>query len=274
MRCFPDCRPAGHVNTGFCGRPIRINVTYDSAAAKDLDFLAFCEFRQKQDDQCPFTTTNTATKLGDVLELADIANRSRGRNPSGDDEVRKPWWPGDVVAKKLDSDRKHVHAQFSFNTAGNGWHYAWMSQRTWQQTKHVLHIIILAGSMKQSLFACVCTLSSPEFEVVAKNRNRSNASPSVASACSKPTLAGSKRPASQMTAARSEGGVAAGTGALIHSLPPSLSVNSSSAATVHCDANQSILLRIQQLKARKQQLEQLRQIQHEQMAAVQALPPN
>ena len=31
LRCFPDCKPGGHVDNNYCGRPITVDVTYRMA---------------------------------------------------------------------------------------------------------------------------------------------------------------------------------------------------------------------------------------------------
>jgi hypothetical protein len=43
LRCYPACRPTGHVDTGYCGRPVSVKVEYDDAS-NSLELMAFAEF--------------------------------------------------------------------------------------------------------------------------------------------------------------------------------------------------------------------------------------
>ena len=39
LRCFPDCRLAGHVKTGYCGRPVECDIPVLIVAHDDLLLL-------------------------------------------------------------------------------------------------------------------------------------------------------------------------------------------------------------------------------------------
>ena len=199
LRCFPDCRLAGHVKTGYCGRPVECDVTYDAVAANDLNIMAFCEFL---DDGKPGTT------VGRTFQFSEIVTNSRGTGHNPGDSALHPWFPGAVIASSIDSQKGLVNTQFAFNKAKQGWHYAWQSHGprghgSGRSTKHTLHIFILAGHKTSSLFTCVCELSSPTFEVHCR---RKRTSPSKAASCllnftANPTLVGTKRSAADISSA-------------------------------------------------------------------------
>jgi hypothetical protein len=173
LRCFPDCRTSGHVKTGYCGRPVTAEVSYDAVAAKDLDLMAFCEFR-------PNDPEPSGTHLGNTYAFADIITRSRGTGHNPGDKALHPWFPGSVMQSNIDGDKGQVRTLFSFNKGNQGWHYAWQSHRMTRATQHELHIFILAGSKNSSFFTCVCELSSPPFDIHCR---RKRTSPTKAANC-------------------------------------------------------------------------------------------
>jgi hypothetical protein len=169
LRCYPSCRSTGHVKTGFCGRPVRIKVTYDTQAAEAIDILAFAQFRV-----CT-SPASSDVLLGTAMPFAEIVNRSRGtsHNPGG--KALNPWFPGVIVSTT--SDQNSAVAAFSFNAASKGWHYAWQSHRMTRETRHCLHVFILTarreGRSTSMKFKCVVELFSPSFDMCSRQKQRS-----------------------------------------------------------------------------------------------------
>jgi hypothetical protein len=159
LRCFPDCRATGHITTGYCGRPVEAEVTYDADAAKKLDLMAFGEFRPAD------PSVSSGVRLGHTFAFDDIMNRSRGTGHNPGEKALHPWFPGAVLTSSLDKEKNQLRLRFAFNKGNQGWHYAWQSQRNTRTAKHELHIFILAGSKQTSSFTCVCELSSLAFDI-------------------------------------------------------------------------------------------------------------
>jgi hypothetical protein len=173
LRCFPDCRSTGHVKTGYCGRPVACEVSYDAAAAKDLDLMAFCEFRPEGfESPC-------GVRLGKTFAFADIIARSRGTGHHSSEKALHPWFPGSVVKSSFDPELNQVQTNFSFNLGNQGWHYAWQSHRMTSATKHELHVFLLAAPSHSTNFTCMCELSSPGFDI--HYRRKKTTSPTKAS---------------------------------------------------------------------------------------------
>jgi hypothetical protein len=168
LRCYPSCRSSGHVTTGFCGRPVQINVTYDAAAADAVDILAFAQFRV-----CP-SPASAEVLLGSSFPFDEIVNRSRGtsHNPGG--KALNPWFPGVVLDTKAVNSQT-VTVTFSFNEGNQGWHYAWQSHRMTRQTRHCLHVFVLAARRdQQTSFTCVVELFSPSFDIFCRRKRPRN----------------------------------------------------------------------------------------------------
>jgi hypothetical protein len=107
--------------------------------------------------------------LGTAMPFAEIVNRSRGtsHNPGG--KALNPWFPGVIVSTT--SDQNNVVLTFSFNEGSQGWHYAWQSHRMTRQTRHCLHVFILAARRdEQSTFTCVVELFSPSFDIFCRRK--------------------------------------------------------------------------------------------------------
>jgi hypothetical protein len=209
LRCFPDCRLTGHVKTGYCGRPATCEVTYDAIAAKNLDLMAFCEFRPHDEE------SNYGVSLGNTYAFADIITRSRGTGHNPGEKALHPWFPGSVIKSSIDHSLNEVNMHFSFNKGNQGWHYAWQSHRMTRATKHELHIFILAGSKHTSFFTCVCDLSSPAFDIHCRRKRNSPTKAAdallkfqsvqlPAGASMNPGFAGVKRSAAHMSAMPSQ----------------------------------------------------------------------
>jgi hypothetical protein len=160
LRCFPDCRTTGHVATGYCGRPVIVDISYDCAAAKDLDLMAFCEVRTSNVSHAP----TSGVSLGKNYAFSEILEQSRGTGHNPGEKALHPWFPGFVLKSHIDPTSSRVSTTFSFNYRNQGWHYAWQAQSR-QNTKHELHVFILAGSKHSAYFTCVCELTSPTFDV-------------------------------------------------------------------------------------------------------------
>ena len=163
LRCYPACRASGHIETGYCGRPVRVQVSYDADAAAQLDLMAFAEFRPKDPAQWQWR----GVTLGDTMSLEDIfqRTRSRGSSAAGGRKVLNPWFPGTITRSSVDDSRRKIDATFSFNQGNQGWHYAWQSHRMTRMTEHCLYVFILAGQKLQGTFTCVSELSSPAFDI-------------------------------------------------------------------------------------------------------------
>jgi hypothetical protein len=160
LRCFPDCRTTGHVETGYCGRPVIVDISYDCAAAKDLDLMAFCEVRTHHVSHAPLA----GVSLGKNYAFSEILEQSRGTGHNPGEKALHPWFPGFVLKSHTDPTSSRVSTTFSFNYRNQGWHYAWQAQSR-QNTKHELHVFILAGSKHSAYFTCVCELTSPTFDI-------------------------------------------------------------------------------------------------------------
>jgi hypothetical protein len=169
LRCFPDCRPSGHVKTGYCGRPVVCEITYDSADVEGVDLMAFCEFRPVNDNN-----TLNRVRVGHSYPLTEIHGNTAGEN-------RDRWFPG-AILKSAPSDSLTTQTRtFAFNQSNQGWHYAWQSHKMTRNTKHELHIFILAQAKESpSGVTCVCELSSPLFDIQCRRKRRS---PTKAAKC-------------------------------------------------------------------------------------------
>jgi hypothetical protein len=167
MRCFPACCANGHVDKGYCGRPVTVNTACDCDAAKGLDLLAFCEIRQHYDTSAPLDRVSLRKKF----TVAEIMERSRDPNHNPGKPLLRPWFPGVVLSSSTDKATNQVHKTFSFNYRNQGWHYAWQAQSR-QNVKHELTVFILAGSKDREYFTCVSEVSSPPFSINCRRKTQ------------------------------------------------------------------------------------------------------
>jgi hypothetical protein len=196
LRCFPDCRPNGHQKNGYCGRPVIVEVVYDTASTKDLDFMAFCELRCVDDISSNVHTVS----LGKNFAYEDILSQSRGTGSRPGVKALHPWFPGFIIASNPIPNTTKVHTTFSFNYKNQGWLYPWKAQSR-PNTKHELHIFILAGSKQLPLCTCICSLSSPAFHIHCRQKSQAEApSPAAHTQCSVYDPLRNKRSAAEMNA--------------------------------------------------------------------------
>jgi hypothetical protein len=167
LRCFPACREHGHVDTGYCGRPIMASLKYDPNQVRDLDIISFAEFR-------PYDrNTGHQVALGQVYQLSDIVRFSRGASGTGQNAEEKalnPWFPGSVIDTESQVEENWVRTTFAFNQTNQGWHYAWQSHRMTRDTKHCLHVFVLAGSKSNGAFTVVSDIISPPFQIYCRRK--------------------------------------------------------------------------------------------------------
>ena len=80
LRCFPACRHAGHVEAGFCGRPVLVRVHYtveDLASIGATGISAFGVFRSVNAES-ELALSGAFPRFGDMLSLEEVACRSLG----------------------------------------------------------------------------------------------------------------------------------------------------------------------------------------------------
>ena len=110
LRCFPACREHGHVDTGYCGRPVTVELNYNLDPVRNLDLVAFAEFRP-YDREAAHNVS-----VGQAYDYDDILNCSRGNGGAGqstDQKAPNPWFPGSITDSDTSSD--DAQATFAFN---------------------------------------------------------------------------------------------------------------------------------------------------------------
>jgi hypothetical protein len=79
-----------------------------------------------------------------------IVHRSRGTSHHrGYKALSNSWFLGAIVTSSTTADQNKVVVAFSFNEDNQGWHYAWQSHPMARQTKHCLHVFILAARREE-----------------------------------------------------------------------------------------------------------------------------
>jgi hypothetical protein len=128
LRCFPSCRHEGHIQAGYCGRPVVVRVSYGADQAHGMELLPCAEF--VTEDEPSSVLVGQPTTLAEV-----IANKQSGK-----------WFTGTNVGS-INSNvcgMTVTTMMVAFNKDNQGWNYTWHSHRQKKDTKHLLRVFLLA----------------------------------------------------------------------------------------------------------------------------------
>ena len=175
LRCFPDCNPVKHWNTGFCGQPIKVIVRRCMVPVSRVRCWAM------------FETTNSPEALspGSLIPEAKIVANERSRlNPMS------PWICGSTNAGIVEFDLNGFEVVKSrgqrdielntitvvINSERMGWHYSWVSHKHSCNCYHVLrlYVFVLQGDNKTLL--CLGSQTSSPFQISCRRRHLKPAS--------------------------------------------------------------------------------------------------
>ena len=145
LRCFPGCREEGHVDNNYCGRPIRVSVTFCWTGEDVPDLLSFVEFRPNENSPAIFPGSS-ASQVGDH------------------------WIPG-IVSAISSKQQGVMRAVLAFNSEHRSWPYLWQSHRMTANTPHVMDVFI-GTATAQHTFHCVGASCSPKFKLFCRKKTR------------------------------------------------------------------------------------------------------
>ena len=167
LRCFPACRHEGHVPAGFCGRAIRVKVTYSPDELDVIGSTGIAAFGVFRPVDCPpqMLLTGAFPRAGDMLSIEEVVCRSFGPKRL---EFEGGWFTSVLTESKETPDAGGKVAKeqiFSVNENKSNWPYAWKSHRMTSTTKHCVHLFVLAASELSSTCVCVGDIQTPSFSL-------------------------------------------------------------------------------------------------------------
>jgi hypothetical protein len=168
------------------------------------------------------------------------------------------WFPGSELSSAIDPLSSKICTHFAFNSEDQGWHYAWQCHRH-AHKKHELHVFLLARQKHGDPFICVSEVSSPPFSIshTRCTNKRSISAPEESPYQHKQPKIESTH---QHTTAQISNSLHAyeNPGVRVHPAREEVATERAGGAAAGCVALMpvdSLLLRIQQLEARRQQLQ-------------------
>lgn len=158
LRCFPSCGPKGHIQGGFCGRSLKVQMTLMSPTNDPVDvndYMFIAEIRPVLE---PRISAQKTIKKADVLDKI----RTRQDKEIGQREV----FMGEVSV--LHQRGREIELDLTFNGRNQSWDYSWRSNR-WSGQQHVVDIIVLSY-LNASEFAICSFFTTSSFMVLSSHK--------------------------------------------------------------------------------------------------------
>jgi len=157
IRCFPNCSPKGHLNSGFCGSYLTALISLQRVVLSHQAVRVWGEFVQRGAD----TLLIPGSKLS--VEKAIDSERSRAA-------PLLPWVRGEV------SLLSSGELQITFNRHLLGWHYSWAATKHTSQTLHSFKLqVFVLDQYSQEMEYCGSVLTKP-FKLYSRKRNMNEVS--------------------------------------------------------------------------------------------------
>ena len=152
LRCFPTCRPQGHIDNSYCGTPVRVAVTYRADP--------------KQNHQ------NVGSHLISYAEFRPQVNAPAIVPGKCAQEIGQHWMPGIFEPSSVLPNGLCV-AVVAFNSQNKSWPYLWQSHRMTANTPHVMDIFVGRKASSPPLgasFSCSGASHSTPFRIYCRKK--------------------------------------------------------------------------------------------------------
>ncbi len=169
LRCFPHCAEEGHKLRGFCGAPVRVQVSNP----KRLEIRSWgilTKLPGPEEGLGP-----DCVELGAVKRLSEIVSLTRCKA-----DPFRPWLSGDGKDGKLiDSSLSDPETIVAFNNARKGWHYSWVANKHTCESQHVMRAYVFeklksSAAASDPCFKLIGFADSPAFTIFCRRRQRQN----------------------------------------------------------------------------------------------------
>lgn len=173
-RCFPCCNIQGHTTKGFCGSPISIKLNVpierNSPQCHSIDtfweegVIYLAEIRSR--DTPGLSDTRS-------IEKVHVLSHTRSKQ-----EKCEPYLRGQITEINtiiLSPNQIMKEISIVFNSERCAWHYAWVSHKHFNNTLHIIDVMILIDSLTSNDHYIIAgSFLSPEFSVSSTKNCRPN----------------------------------------------------------------------------------------------------
>lgn len=159
-RCFPQCsEKKGHRDSGFCGRPIHVNVSINKSKELAFDWTNVIVIQD-------IHVTNTPTMfVSEQVNKTELLSKLRSDDsPSG----QYNFWNGTI--EKIYDEEDSMLLSAIFNSRLRSWDYEWSSNRWKGEERHVVEVYVLL-EVDSNTYIVIGNATGSEFQITSNKTN-------------------------------------------------------------------------------------------------------